>query len=303
MALIDKLTAIADAIRGKTGKADALTLDQMATEISGIETGPVLTDLEVTENGEYTPPDGVDGFGKVTANVAGSGLPEWFANILQFNGMFSPLSWYINVEMETVDLDIRTLFPQCRSLQSCFTGVHGISSITVHADTVTNINNMFFNHNTFNDSALKVIDLTDFRTDIITTWTSAFSGRRGLHTIRGVLDFTGATSWSQVFRYCASLENVVFAANTISLTTDQYTFADCNALSDATIVSLANGLKADTKTLDLPDTPKARCDEIIGTVSQKTAEDGTTYDFFTVDSAGTVTLTEFITVTKGWTLA
>lgn len=39
MALIEKLTAIADAIRGKTGKEDALTLDQMATEIEGMETG------------------------------------------------------------------------------------------------------------------------------------------------------------------------------------------------------------------------------------------------------------------------
>lgn len=39
MALIDKLTAIADAIRGKTGGTDALTLDQMAMEIAGIETG------------------------------------------------------------------------------------------------------------------------------------------------------------------------------------------------------------------------------------------------------------------------
>lgn len=39
MALTDKLTAIADAIRGKTGKTDGMTLDQMATEISGISTG------------------------------------------------------------------------------------------------------------------------------------------------------------------------------------------------------------------------------------------------------------------------
>lgn len=34
-----KLTAIANAIRGKTGKTAALTLDQMPTEIAGIETG------------------------------------------------------------------------------------------------------------------------------------------------------------------------------------------------------------------------------------------------------------------------
>ncbi len=37
MALIDKLTAIADAVREKTGGTDALTLEQMATEIEGIE--------------------------------------------------------------------------------------------------------------------------------------------------------------------------------------------------------------------------------------------------------------------------
>lgn len=39
MALIDKLTAIADAIRGKTGGTAPLTLDGMATAIAGIQTG------------------------------------------------------------------------------------------------------------------------------------------------------------------------------------------------------------------------------------------------------------------------
>ena len=39
MALTEKLKAIADAIRGKTGKAEEMTLDQMAVEIAGIETG------------------------------------------------------------------------------------------------------------------------------------------------------------------------------------------------------------------------------------------------------------------------
>ena len=39
MALTDKLTNIADAIRGKTGGTDAMTLDQMAEAIAGIEAG------------------------------------------------------------------------------------------------------------------------------------------------------------------------------------------------------------------------------------------------------------------------
>ena len=39
MALTDKLTAIGDAIRTKTGGTDLLTLDQMATEIANIQGG------------------------------------------------------------------------------------------------------------------------------------------------------------------------------------------------------------------------------------------------------------------------
>ena len=39
MALTNKLTAIADAIRAKTGKTEELTLDQMVTEIEGISGG------------------------------------------------------------------------------------------------------------------------------------------------------------------------------------------------------------------------------------------------------------------------
>lgn len=39
MALTDKLTDIADAIRGKTGKTEEMTLDQMPLEIAGIVSG------------------------------------------------------------------------------------------------------------------------------------------------------------------------------------------------------------------------------------------------------------------------
>jgi hypothetical protein len=39
MALTDKLTAIAEAIRSKTGKTDSMTLEQMPTEIESIQTG------------------------------------------------------------------------------------------------------------------------------------------------------------------------------------------------------------------------------------------------------------------------
>lgn len=42
MALTDKLTAIANAIRSKTGETGKMTLDQMPTKIEGIVTGPSI---------------------------------------------------------------------------------------------------------------------------------------------------------------------------------------------------------------------------------------------------------------------
>lgn len=44
MSVNSKMTAIADAIRSKTGKTGTLTLDQMATEVSGLELGIDTTD-------------------------------------------------------------------------------------------------------------------------------------------------------------------------------------------------------------------------------------------------------------------
>ena len=72
MALTEKLSAIAAAIRAKTGKAEKLSLDQMPNEIAGIDSGgadPVLQEKTITENGFYMPDDGYDGLSGVTVNV------------------------------------------------------------------------------------------------------------------------------------------------------------------------------------------------------------------------------------------
>ena len=49
MALTDKLKAIADAIRSKTGSTESMTLDQMATEISNISTGGSIEEPYILE--------------------------------------------------------------------------------------------------------------------------------------------------------------------------------------------------------------------------------------------------------------
>lgn len=63
-----KLTNLANAIRNKTGEVKSYTIDEMIEKINGMSSS-VLTSLNVTTNGTYTPPSGFDGFNTVNVNV------------------------------------------------------------------------------------------------------------------------------------------------------------------------------------------------------------------------------------------
>lgn len=73
MALINKLTAIADAIRGKTGSSNKLTLDGMVTAINNLKTTftTQTKSVDINSNGTTTidKDSAYDGMTKVTVNV------------------------------------------------------------------------------------------------------------------------------------------------------------------------------------------------------------------------------------------
>lgn len=85
MALTDKLTAIADAIRSKTGKSELMTLDQMATEIDSLGGGDGVAYIDIVNN------TGIDVF-VGTAIVANTqNVRVYDAGII--NAGFLPLFW------------------------------------------------------------------------------------------------------------------------------------------------------------------------------------------------------------------
>ena len=82
MELTDKLKAIADAIRGKTGKTEEMTLDQMPREIEGIQTGIEPSgSINISTNGVYD----VTEYAEAVVNVASSGGASAI-----YSGSFTP---------------------------------------------------------------------------------------------------------------------------------------------------------------------------------------------------------------------
>ena len=63
-----KLTNLANTIRNKTGEVKSYTIDEMIEKINEMGSS-VLTSLNVTTNGIYTPPSGFDGFNNINVNV------------------------------------------------------------------------------------------------------------------------------------------------------------------------------------------------------------------------------------------
>jgi hypothetical protein len=177
MALTDKLTAIADAIRGKTGKTEAMTLEGMATEIAGMETGGggysleelgkaggIKGDLEIDFPINRTHAFyGLSGIGKVT-------LKDGFA------GSYST--------------SVASIFEK--------------SSVTeVYADNA----GFRLNPSMFKDckSLKKVVLTCDFGTAV-------FSGCSALE----LADITGDIARDQLFNNCSALETVVLRKTSVA---------------------------------------------------------------------------------------
>jgi len=90
MALINKLTAIADAIRAKTGKEDILTLDQMPLEIAGIQSGAELNFKVV---GDITAPTSPSE-NTIWVNTENE-ITEWFFSANEPETPIENMVWFI----------------------------------------------------------------------------------------------------------------------------------------------------------------------------------------------------------------
>ena len=145
------------------------------------------------------------------------------------------------------------------------------------------------NH-TFNVSGLEDITFENCTPFKIRSASRTFSNGDLLRVV-GAIDCSPMTSGNNdAFYYCTHLVDAEFVPNTINTT---ISFSGDVALSDNTLVSIANGLNPDyASSVSFATTPKARLNTLMGN-----NDNGT----FVADENGLMTLGSFITTIKGWT--
>lgn len=262
--LDDGLTEVADAIRQGSGTSGKLSFPTgMVTAVNGIKAAPWWIDKMV--NAPYL--------------FQGKTLPEK----CEFDFSFMPVGENAQVNMTNL-----------------FSSVKGVKEITVTLppskklcigqifNRATSVERIVFKGN---------FDIAQNPGGGILGGLGAFSMCSTLTTIESTVTFGGnqllrkeMTAYN-AFYNCAKLVDVRFTPNSAQ---QDWVFKWSPDLSDATLVSAANALTVGSFVLTLHAKAAARCAEIIGTVS-----DG----IFAIDSSGTITLTDFITSTKGWSLA
>ena len=119
----------------------------------------------------------------------------------------------------------------------------------------------------------------------------AFNGCTNLETLEGVFEFPNLSSIWNTFLGCSSLVTITFAASSVKC---DLPLPNSPLLSTASLLSIANGLDAASapKTLTMHATSKTNMDAIMVDNNAGVAELGSA-----------MTLTEFITTIKGWTIA
>ncbi len=202
MALTNKLKAIGDAIREKTGKTDLIPLADMPNEILGISSGG---------SNEENPIYYASRVDNVWKNVV---FPEDYNLVLKVKSANNLASAFVATKnLKTVKLINEDKNYEC------------------------NLSNIFEQYNK-ETSILELVDLAEFNV-IATNLYYAFRNQDKLKTISGKLHIKEGTNTTQWLLNCTALEDIEFVPDTIRTT---ISLQWCSKLTKASITSAINGL-------------------------------------------------------------
>ena len=273
----------------------------------------VTQPLEVTENGTYEAPDGVDGYNPVTVEIPAPTVQSKTVDALTtrqvvepddgydylssvtVGGYFNPFKYVYSLNsafMEAVLPDTVTIDFEGNAVANLYKTFQGISGCTHlilknigYADG-EGINSQDMVRNSVD---IKIIDFVGsaFRP---ANQNSPFAGCTALEEINGVIDMTYRTAY--ILDGLGKLKEVRFVPNTIRA---NFSIYNDKSLSADSLVSIANGLNEDS-----PSTLDIRLSSLLPTIRSIT---GNVVDsMFIADDNGETTLEQFILNVKGWTI-
>ena len=231
MPIINKLTAIAEAIRSKTETTDLLTLDEMPSAIEGIQSG----------GGVNSPIN----YMTTTAQSA-------------FMGVTFPDGYHIEYEPKNLKAEEETT--NVFNLTSMFQNVKGLEKfklITRNKKRKTNITAMFSAI-----TSLKVVDFSEC--DLVFTGVQhTFGNCTALEEIKGELTLTSdVTSYLNMFVNCKQLKEVRFTKETLRYSLNMGNSPLLSAESIQSIIdALVDFTGGTARTLTLHATVKAKLTE------------------------------------------
>lgn len=250
--------------------------------------------IDITENGTYDVTDKASAV--VNVQISGDiGLLESATNLESaFNYAKVPNDVVINS-------------PKVKSLSSTFADVEGgnVIDITVNNE-LTNVYSLVGNQSANNKSTIRKVIIRS-KLSNVSTYDRFTRYANSLEEVDADIDFRSVSSGLRLayFAYVTGSNSkelkMRFVPNTLMpLSLANNVFG--RPFTNDTLVSIANVLKQGAGTIALTTNAKTKISTITGTVSQVTDDTGT-YDLFTADIAGTTILSDFITQTKGWTIA
>lgn len=173
------------------------------------------------------------------------------------------------------------------------------AEIVIKCNTITQNGPNIFSFNGRNVKSITLVCNQDYLviSNVLTGGTGGFLNCLDFYGLPFYCDKAASGNYGYFgranFRHANFVENVVIGA---------FYVGGCSLLDDSTCISVANALNAGSpNTVTFNATPKARLATIMGRVESVTSGEET-YDRFVQDDAGSVSLQDFITTTKGWTL-
>lgn len=188
---------------------------------------------------------------------------------------------------ETLVIDFENNAPA--SLANMFYSASGINNLTIK--NLGSVDGGIPMSHLFHDISATTITLENCNL-VPSTCSRILTGSVVVSLVGGKIDMSNSTTTDAIY-YSRNLESVEFVESTIHA---NFSLSGATSLSNASLVSIANGLDETASGYSITGSSKYTNTfaSIIGTVI-----DGT----FVIDELGDTTLADFITNTKGWTLA